>query len=140
MDFPGAVVIIILVYLGIFLSGRKKAKEAEEKRRQDAARQADTSRYAARPASTASRPAAARPGTPSQSTAARYNPTARSSAPARASAVFDESHYHREGYDFATCFSFKDVPPGADELTALIRANSRHEREQEKLMHTSDRN
>ncbi len=131
----GVVIFIVLIYLGIIFAGQKKARQEAEKRKAESARrQAEAARSGVRPAQYAPRTAQ------TSYQAARQNPqaSARAAAPVRVSAVFDETHYHREGYDFATCFSFKDVPPGADELSALIRANSRHERELEKLMHTSD--
>lgn len=52
--------------------------------------------------------------------------------------LFDEQHYHREGYDFATCFSFKDLPPGSDELACLIAANTRHEKNLERMLQVRD--
>jgi len=51
---------------------------------------------------------------------------------------FDSQHFHKDGYDFATCFSFKDVPPGCDELAALMEANGIHEKRLEKMLQTRD--
>ena len=128
----GVVVFIVLIYLGIIFAGQRKAKQDAQKRKEETARrQSDAARFGVRTPQTA---ASARPGQPFYRTAQ----SARTAQPGRVSSILDEEHYHREGYDFATCFSFKDVPPGTDELTALIRANSRHERELQKLMHTSD--
>ncbi len=127
-------VIFIILYLLIFFSARKKAKQKEEEQKN---RSQNDPRYASsnRPQSSANY----RSSSGYQSTNASYSrSTQTASRPQSQSYNIDSSHYHKEGYDFATCFSFKDVPKGADELSALIAANSRHERELQKLLHTRE--
>ena len=129
MDSPFFIVLIIL-YLLIYFSARKKAKKKEEEQKA-----ANDRRYA-----TSNRPqpnTAARSSSPSGYSYGTARPQASSCVQSQSYNI-DSTHYHKEGYDFATCFSFKDVPKGADELTALIAANSRHERELQKLLHTRD--
>ena len=124
-------VFIIIIYVAIYLiAGRKARKKQEEKNAQN------ERRY-----QTSNRP---QPDTNYRSSSYRTSaPTSYRTQPAppRAAAQSyspDSNHYHREGYDFATCFSFKDVPQGVDELSALIAANARHERELQKLLHTRE--
>ena len=131
------IVFIVIIYAAIYLTARKKARQKEAEQKQRQAAETDR-RYAS-----SNRP---QPNPNYRSTNPNYRTTASSySRPAQNTArvqsqsySIDSTHYHREGYDFATCFSFKDVPKGADELTALIAANSRHERELQKLLHTKD--
>ena len=120
-------VIFIILYLVIYLSARKKAQKKEEERKRSAA----DPRY-----SSSNRPQP-NPNYRSSSTtaASRQQPAYRAQFQ---SYSIDSTHYHKEGYDFATCFSFKDVPQGVDELSALIAANSRHERELQKLLHSRE--
>ena len=124
---------VIIIYLVIYLFARKKAAQKEAEQKEKAAQTA-SARYSAaqqnRRYADSPRPAASTQRT----SAASYQ---QSSAYQRA-ASFDSAHYHQEGYDFATCFSFKDVPRGTDELSALIRANTRHEHELEKLLHVRE--
>ncbi len=129
---------VIIIYLVIYLFARKKASQKEAEQKEKAAQAAavrsaaaqQNRRYAdsPRPASSAQRPAAQRPAAGSYQQPASYS----------RNVSFDAAHYHQEGYDFGTCFSFKDVPRGSDELSALIRANTRHERELEKLLHVRE--
>ena len=133
-------VFIVLIYLLVIFFGKKSSARHREDlertvREQEAKQQAA---FGVRPSRVSgAAPSAARATSPRPAAAA--NPAASYSARnAQALKDFDTVHYHPEGYDFETCFSFKDVPPGVDELSALIRANSRHERELEKLMHSSE--
>ena len=125
--------IFIILYLLIFFSARKKAKKKEEEQKN---RSQNDPRYAAsnRPQSSANYRSAGYQST----NASYYRSGQTASRPQSQSYNIDSTHYHKEGYDFATCFSFKDVPKGADELSALIAANSRHERELQKLLHTRE--
>ena len=140
---PAIFILIVLLYI-IFHGGKGSSASKKQESGSQPARTSSSGSPAAsasRPASSASRPAssASRPS-PAGYSATAYS-AARNTAAARSSTTahsFDSVHYHPEGYDFETCFSFKDVPPGVDELGALIAANSRHERQLEKLMHSSE--
>ncbi len=122
--------IVYVIIIGIaILKGMNKSNHASEKEtaeRQNAAVRRYTAKPAApsRPASAPSRPAAA-PVTPRNNRSFADN-------------SFTAEHYHQEGFDFETCFSFKDIPAGADELDYLIRANRRHEKQLEKLLQTNE--
>ena len=129
------IVFYVIVYL---VFGKKAKKKAEEQKQRDAELR---QRYGTGPQTNANTNYTYRSASSagaSRSTAAAYSYGNASSRAQAQSYHLDSSHYHKEGYDFATCFSFKDVPQGADELSALIAANSRHERELEKLLHTRD--
>lgn len=131
-------IFLIIIYLAIYFSARKKARQKEQEQRA-----ANERRYASsnRPQPNTNYRSQTPAGYPSgasrpQPAASRVQPAA--SRTQAQSYGIDAAHYHREGYDFETCFSFKDVPRGADELSALIAANTRHERELQKLLHTRE--
>ena len=133
MDSP-FFIFIIIIYLAIYFSVRKAArKKREEQNAGEDRRYTTSNRPQPNPNYRTSTAAGYRTANSSYS---RSTQTA--SRPQPQSYHLDSSHYHREGYDFETCFSFKDVPQGADELSALIAANSRHERELQKLLHTRE--
>ena len=119
---PIVYVIIIGAAILKAMSKSQHAAEKETAERQNAA----VRRYTPQPA----RPS--RPARPASAPAAVQNNRT------FADNSFTADHYHQEGFDFETCFSFKDVPAGADELDYLIRANRRHEKQLEKLLQTNE--
>lgn len=121
---PILYVIVIVVYVVFFFS-KTNSKAA--------GRETDQNRGRAR-APERGRPVGVRP-----STSVNHYYAGRQGVRVQPSPVlFDEQHYHKEGYDFTTCFSFKDLPPGSDELACLIAANTRHEKKLERMLQVRD--
>ncbi len=122
--------IIIMAYVFFFRNNQKKNGDNNN-------RSSSSNNTPYRPPQSSSQPQRRPQNAP------RIVPQTYRQAPARSSqhydiSGFDSQHFHKDGYDFATCFSFKDVPPGCDELTALMEANSRHERKLEKMLQVRD--
>ena len=144
------IIIPILIFGLVIRSVLKKAVQSEAEQRRNgspAARQAQAQAQvraqAQARAGAASRGAAA--FRPASSYTVRSAQNTRPNTLSRdgrvyASIDFDNTHYHAEGFDFDCCISFKGLPPGTDELKVLIASNTRHEKELERLLHTTDRN